>query len=136
MGLVAVKGILVRLVAAAAILASAAAGSGCFVARGFVDGYDAALGPAEYRAHFVVDVVPCESEWDQNKVSPSGHLGLAQFAPGTWASYARFGAETDWRSSWEQGWTAANLLGDLLDGGVSPGSTAGWGTCWWEGLGK
>jgi soluble lytic murein transglycosylase-like protein len=135
MRLVAVKGILVRLVAAAAILASAALGSGCFgVTSEFLRGYRDGAGPVEHEMHLVMDVIPCESEWISDKVSPAYQRGLAQFTDGTWAAYARFGAETDWRDPYEQGWAVANLLNGLRDIGLEPWSTQGWPWCWLEGL--
>ena len=93
----------------------------------FLAGYDTAGGDRRYREH-VVDVVECESHWQIDPGNPD-YRGLAQFTPSTWSSYARPGA--DWRDPWEQGWAVADLIGDLEDRGVSPGSTAGWPYCWW-----
>ena len=94
----------------------------------FLAGYQAANGPAEYRAH-IIAVIECESRWQIDPGNPD-YRGLAQFTPRTWASYSRFGQDTDWRDPWEQGWTTANLVGDLLERGISPGSSAGWPVCW------
>jgi len=95
----------------------------------FLAGYDAAGGPAEYRKH-IIAVVNCESTWNSGAVSDAGQLGLLQFEPSTWASYAR--PDMVWTDPWAQGWTGANLIGDLLDRGLSPGSSAGWAVCWWR----
>jgi hypothetical protein len=95
----------------------------------FLSGYDAASGPGEYREH-IIAVVNCESTWDSGAVSDAGQLGLLQFEPSTWASYAR--SDMVWTDPYAQGWTGANLIGDLLDRGISPGSSAGWEWCWWR----
>jgi hypothetical protein len=95
----------------------------------FLAGYDAAGGPAEYREH-IIAVVNCESTWNSGAVSDAGQLGLLQFEPSTWASYAR--PDMVWTDPYAQGWTGANLIGDLLDRGISPGSSAGWEWCWWR----
>jgi len=95
----------------------------------FLAGYDAAGGPVEYRDS-IIAVVNCESTWDPGAVSDAGQLGLLQFEPSTWASYAR--SDMVWTDPYAQGWTGANLIGDLLDRGISPGSSAGWEWCWWR----
>jgi hypothetical protein len=100
-----------------------------FAQAAFLEGYDTAGGPAEYREH-VIGVVECESTWNPGAVSDAGQLGLLQFEPSTWASYAR--PDMDWRDPFDQGWTGANLIGDLLERGISPGSSAGWAVCWWR----
>ncbi|OGS01160.1 MAG: hypothetical protein A2V88_08750 [Elusimicrobia bacterium RBG_16_66_12] len=89
----------------------------------FLAGYAAVGGPPEWAAHLTDVVIPCESGWDTD---PFGyHLGLAQFAPDTWARAARPGA--DWRDAWEQGWAVGNWVGPL---GVDPAGSGGWLNCW------
>lgn len=89
----------------------------------FVAGYAAAGGPPELAAHFTDVTIPCESGWDPD---PAGyHLGLAQFAPGTWQTAARAGA--DYRDPWEQGFAVGNWIGPL---GVDPADSGGWANCW------
>lgn len=51
----------------------------------FVRGYRDAGGDEVLLAYFVNVVIVCESGWDVGAVSAGGHLGLAQFAPDSWA---------------------------------------------------
>jgi hypothetical protein len=97
--------------------------------QAFSAGYLDAGGPPDLLDHFLYHVIPCESHWNPLDISDDGQIGLAQFDPGTWASYARPGA--DWRDPWEQGWATADLAGDLISRGESPGSSGGWPWCYW-----
>jgi hypothetical protein len=50
----------------------------------FIRGYQEAGGAPALLDHFLNVVIPCESGW---QVNPGGyHLGLAQFAPDSWAA--------------------------------------------------
>jgi soluble lytic murein transglycosylase-like protein len=67
-------------------------------------------------------VVACESGWRTWVVSPGGHLGLAQFAPGTWATAARRSGLWDWQDAYSQGVNVAVLM--------SIAAPAGQWSCW------
>ena len=54
-------------------------------------------------AHFMDVVIPCESNWHVDSVSAGGHLGLAQFAPDSWAKAASRTGLWDWRDPYAQG---------------------------------
>ena len=92
----------------------------------FLQGYRAGGGDPVWEAHWVNDVIPCESEWT---LDPAGfHLGLAQFAPGTWGQ-ARCSPEADYRSPWEQGCAVARWMSQTPG---RWGTTSGWPRCWWR----
>ncbi len=86
----------------------------------FFEGYREAGGLDDER---VAAMIFCESSW---RIDPGGwHLGLAQFAPGTWATVSAITGYTDWRDPYHQG---ANVA--VWASMVSPGTTAGWPNCW------
>lgn len=109
--------------AASPTLAPPAPAGAAALMAAFLAGYAAGGGPPDLAAHFADIVIPCESGWDLDP--PGYHLGLAQFAPDTWARAARPGA--DYRDAWEQGFAVGNWIGPL---GVDPAGTGGWANCW------
>lgn len=111
---------------------ASALSAGQYDVAAFGRGYLDAGGPPDLLAHFTGRVIPCESSGLIDPGNPD-YLGIAQFTRGTFAANARAGA--DWRDSYEQGWAVGTLIRRLLASGVSPGSTAGWPTCWHVGGG-
>lgn len=85
----------------------------------FVAGFLAAGVGTNYLEAFVCRIVPCESSWWSYAISTGGHLGLAQFAPTTWAAIAGRTGRHDWRSPFDQGWNSAVLA---ADSGLGPWS--------------
>lgn len=63
--------------------------------RGYLD----AGGDLNLLRHFTSVVIPCESGWNPLAVSNGGHLGLVQFAAGSW----RAAGGGDWRDPYQQG---------------------------------
>jgi len=71
-------------------------------------------------------VIRCESNW--RLLAGGGvHLGLAQFAVGTWANVSGRTGLGDWTNAYHQGFNVA-----VWSALVSPGTTAGWPVCWWR----
>lgn len=90
----------------------------------FFQGYRDAGGLYD-EAH-ISGVIRCESNWYP---TPAGyHLGLAQFAPGTWDSVAGRTGLWDHTDPYAQGYNMA-VWSSLVD----PGTRAGWPWCWWNG---
>jgi len=75
----------------------------------FFRGYRDAGGSAALEEH-VFWVVWCESRWQEWAVSPSGHLGLAQFSPRTWSSVASKTQLWQWDDPYHQGFNVAVLM--------------------------
>ena len=72
----------------------------------------------------VLSMVECESGW---RLDPPGpHLGLAQFAPGTWEQ-ASCSPEADYRDPWEQGCAVVNWMQQIPG---RWGTSEGWPGCW------
>ena len=86
----------------------------------FFDGYRAGAG--QYPEERIDALIWCESSW---RVDPGGyHLGLGQFDPGTWATVSAITGYTDWRDPFSHGYNVA-----VWASMVSPGTTAGWPSC-------
>lgn len=73
----------------------------------FIAGYRDAGGPEALLSHFLEVVIACESTWRVDAVSPGGHLGLAQFAPDSWAK----AGGGDWTDAYQQGANTARWVG-------------------------
>lgn len=102
--------------------------SDCAFAQGYID----AGGPERYLRHLVEDVRPCEGEW--GVAYANRYVSAFQFTPGTWAAAASRTGRADPLDPYDVGANVAWLINDLERRGISPGSTAGWPTCWWRGL--
>lgn len=88
----------------------------------FFQGYRDAGG--QYPERLIDAMVQCESSW---QLDPGGyHLGLAQFAPGTWATVSAITGLTLPDNPYHQGYNVA-----VWSSMISPGTTAGWPYCWW-----
>jgi hypothetical protein len=86
----------------------------------FFDGYRAAGGQDEAR---IDAMIWCESSW---RIDPGGFfLGLAQFDPGTWATVSAITGFADPYNPYHQGFNVA-----VWASMISPGTTAGWPSCW------
>lgn len=68
-------------------------------------------------------VIQCESLW--NPLATGGHLGLAQFAAGTWATISADTGLTDWTDPYSQGFNMAAWAMRF----ANPGATQ-WPYCW------
>ena len=66
-------------------------------------GYRAWHGRPEWEAVFIEQIIPCESSWWTNAVSPGQHRGLGQFDAGTWATAAAITGLWDWTNPFAQG---------------------------------
>ncbi len=89
----------------------------------FRQGYQDFGGRPEWEDRFVDVVIPCESEW---QVDPAGrYLGLAQFAPDSWATAGVATGLTDYRNPYHQG---ANVA--WWSNATDPGGSGGWAECW------
>ena len=89
----------------------------------FLRGYFAGGGDPAWEDR-VLSMVECESDWKLDPLGP--HLGLAQFAPGTWEKAKCF-PDADYRSAWEQGCAVANWMQQILG---RWGTSEGWPSCW------
>ncbi len=86
----------------------------------FFEGYFAAEG--QYSQERIDAMIQCESSW---RLDPGGyHLGLAQFAVGTWATVSAITGYTDWLDAYSQGYNVA-----VWASMISPGTSAGWPSC-------
>ena len=72
----------------------------------FLQGYRDMGGPPDLEAHFIERVIPCESNWDVQAISPSGHLGLAQFTQDSWDK----AGGGDWTNAYQQGANTARWV--------------------------
>ena len=83
-------------------------------------------GGAPYPEERIDAMIQCESSW---RIDPGGsHLGLAQFDPGTWATVSGITGFADPYNPYHQGYNVA-----VWASMISPGTTAGWPSCWWVG---
>lgn len=93
------------------------------VEAAFLRGYRDADGLPAWEPR-VLAMVQCESEW---RLDPPGfHLGLAQFALGTWGQ-ARCSPEANYRDPWEQGCAVARWMAIIAP---HYGTSLGWPSCW------
>jgi len=86
----------------------------------FLAGFRSAAGPADFEAHIVEDVIPCEWGW-QPWQPGNGYLSRAQFDPQSWES-AGGGDPTD---DYQVGANVARWMRM-----VDPGGSGGWPNCW------
>jgi hypothetical protein len=87
----------------------------------FFQGYRAASGA--YPEERIDAMIRCESTW---RIDPGGyHLGLAQFDPGTWGIVSGVTGLTDPYNPYHQGFNVA-----VWASMISPGTAAGWPSCW------
>lgn len=98
-------------------------------AAGYLDGD----GDPRLLAHLLQEVLPCEGgdRWDHDD---SLHVSRAQFSRGSWATAAAATGYRDPRNPYHVGYNVAWWLGALEREGRSPGSSAGWPSCWWTGV--
>ena len=73
----------------------------------------------------VLSMVECESGWHLNPTGP--HLGLAQFAPGTWETVAGISGLWDYTNPYHVGYNVAVWMGMIAP---NYGSSQGWPNCW------
>ena len=96
----------------------------------FLQGYRDYGGNPAWEAHWLLDVLPCESgHWGQDWYA-NGYRSRAQFHPGSWATASAITGQIDGSDPYAVGANVAawsNLI-------AHPGSTAGWPTCWWRGV--
>ena len=96
----------------------------------FLQGYRDFGGNAAWEAHFLNDVLPCESgHWGQDWYA-NGYRSRAQFHPGSWATASAITGQIDGSDPYAVGANVA-VWSNLI---AHPGSTAGWPTCWWRGV--
>lgn len=96
------------------------------VRAAFLAGYRWGGGDPAWEEH-LVNVIQCESGWN---LDPSGiHLGLAQFAPGTWEKAAGVSGLWDYTDPYHVGYNVAVWMA-MIPGRW--GTTAGWPHCWWN----
>jgi len=87
----------------------------------FLAGYRGAGGAANYEAHIVEDVIPCEYGWEPWQPG-NGYLSRAQFDPQSWETAGGGDPADDYT-------VGANMARWMAM--VDPGSSAGWPVCWW-----
>ena len=90
----------------------------------FLRGYFASGGDSRWEQR-VLSMVECESGW---RLDPPGtHLGLAQFAPGTWETVAGISGFWDYTNPYHAGYNVAVWMGMIAP---DYGSSQGWPGCW------
>src|SRR3990167_8412106 len=99
----------------------------------FAAGYRDAGGPERYLRHLVEDVLPCEGAPDWSIIDyRNGYVSRAQFSPDSWRSAAAHTGVTA-PDPYSVGRQVAWWINAIEREGLSPGSTAGWPTCWYAG---
>ena len=90
----------------------------------FLEGYRGGGGDPAWEQR-VLSMVECESGW---RLDPPGtHLGLAQFAPGTWETVAGISGFWDYTNPYHVGYNVAVWMGMIAP---DYGSSQGWPNCW------